>query len=32
MADLLALLMLAILFPVAVLYVAGCERLKGGPR
>lgn len=32
MADLLSLLMLALLFPTALLYVAGCDRLKGGPR
>ncbi len=32
MADLISLLMLAILFPVALLYVEGCDRLKGSSR
>ncbi len=32
MADLIALVTLAILFPVSVLYVAACDRLKGSRR
>jgi hypothetical protein len=30
MADLVSIVLLCILFPVALIYVAGCERLKGG--
>jgi hypothetical protein len=30
MADILSLLLLGCLFPVSLLYVAGCDRLKGG--
>jgi len=32
MADALALLTMALLVAVGLLYVAGCRRLKGGPR
>jgi hypothetical protein len=32
MADFIALLTLAILFPVSLLYVAACDRLKGSRR
>jgi len=28
MADVIAVVVVAVLFPVAVLYIAGCERLK----
>jgi hypothetical protein len=28
MADVIAVVLVAVLFPVALLYIAGCERLK----
>jgi hypothetical protein len=28
MADVIAVVVVAVLFPVALLYIAGCERLK----
>ena len=30
MADIISIVLLAILFPVSLLYVTGCDRLKGG--
>ncbi len=32
LADTLAVVTMLLLFPIAVLYVAGCDRLKGGRR
>jgi hypothetical protein len=32
MADFIAIILLAILFPLSVFYVAGCDRLKGSRR
>ena len=32
MADLISLVTVVVLFPLALVYVAGCDRLKGGPR
>ncbi len=30
MADIIAIVTLAVLFPACLLYVTGCDRLKGG--
>jgi hypothetical protein len=32
MADLVALITLAVLFPLSILYIHGCEHLRGGKR
>jgi hypothetical protein len=32
MADILALLTIAVLFPLSLLYVSACDRLKGSRR